>query len=385
MLEMPATLPPKPAAGPAPGAAPMQAGNESTDFRAQLREALETPGAAPALHESSDASMHKSSDQTPTADEAVMAAEAKSGEALANPAMGLGNSEKADSGALPIWNGINFAPSPEAKQEAAGITLQNASMLAPEAAVVLAGAGSGPSLTVLQTTASSGGLAPADSVIATGTTIQNMPGSGLQGETPPTTPVPGQQAAAPFGVATTQNTQLQQGKIVTQESTGNGPALTPRQTSASGAQGETPPIAPVPDQQAAVPFGVPATQLAQIQQGKIVTQEADAAAIAANAAAQQMAAPAIQNGPANNILARKISVPQVDGSAETAKASAAAALLERALGATGVAAEITALVAAEPKEAPWRPAMQEAPQAAAPRPAAEARADTLSFQAHAAL
>ena len=287
MLEMPATLPPKPAAGPAPGAAPMQAGNESTDFRAQLREALETPGAAPALHESSDASMHKSSDQTPTADEAVMAAEAKSGEALANPAMGLGNSEKADSGALPIWNGINFAPSPEAKQEAAGITLQNASMLAPEAAVVLARAGSGPSLTVLQTTASSGGLAPADSVIATGTTIQNMPGSGLQGETPPTTPVPAQQAAAPFGVATTQNTQLQQGKIVTQESTGNGPALTPRQTSGSGAQGETPPIAPVPDQQAAVPFGVPATQLAQIQQGKIVTQEADAAAIAANAAAQR--------------------------------------------------------------------------------------------------
>lgn len=328
MLEMPATLPPKSAAGPAPMAAPTQAGNASTDFRAQLREALETPGAAPALHESSDASMPKSSDQTPTADEAVMAAEAKSGEALANPAMGLGNSEKADSGALPIWNGINFAPSPEAKQEAAGITLQNASMLAPEAAVVLAGAGSGPSMTPPQT------MVAADSGTAT------------------LLSAPQPQLVAMLG---------------------------------SGAQGENPPIAPVPGEQAAAPFGVTATQIAQIQQGKIVTQEADAAAIAANGAAQQMAAPAIQNGPANNILARKISVPPVDGSAETAKASAAAALLERALGATGVAAEITALVATEPTEAPWRPAMQEAPQAAAPRHAAETRGDTLPFQAHAAL
>jgi len=350
MLEMPATLPPKPAAGPAPMAATMQAGNESTDFRAQLREVLETTGAAAPPRESSDASTPKFPDQTPAADSAVMAPEAKSVEALAIPTMGPGNSDKADFGALPIWNDINLAPPFEAKQEVAGIILHNASMLAPEAAVVLAGAGSGPSLTSPQTmVAADSGTAtllsapqPQSAVMpgtlnqaamasnaATGTALQNMPGSGVQAETPPMAPAPGQLAAAPFGLTT--------------------------------------------------------TQLAQMQQGKIVTQEADAASMAANIAAQQMAAPAILNGSPTNSLARRMPAPPGDGHGEVAKAGSAAALLERALGTTGVAAEITVLLAAESTEAPWRPAMQEAPQAAAPKPAAEARGDTLPFQAHVAL
>jgi len=350
MLEMPATLPPKPAAGPAPVAAPMQAGNGSTDFRAQLREVLETTGAAAPSRESGDASTPKFPDQTLTADGAIMPPEAKSVEALAIPTMGLGNSDKADFGALPIWNDINLAPPFEAKQEVAGIILQNASMLVPEAALVLAGAGSGPSLTSPQTmVAADSGTAtllsapqPQSAVMpgtlnqaamasnaATGTALQNMPGSGVQAETPPMAPAPGQLAAAPFGLTT--------------------------------------------------------TQLAQMQQGKIVTQEADAASMAANIAAQQMAAPAILNGSPTNSLARRMPAPPGDGHGEVAKAGSAAALLERALGTTGVAAEITVLLAAESTEAPWRPAMQEAPQAAAPKPAAETRGDTLPFQAHVAL
>ena len=350
MLEMPATLPPKPAAGPAPVAAPMQAGNESTDFRAQLREVLETTGAAAPPRESGDASTPKFPDQTLTADGAVMPPEAKSVEALAIPTIGLGNSDKADFGALPIWNDINLAPPFEAKQEVAGIILQNASMLVPEAALVLAGAGSGPSLTSPQTmVAADSGTAtllsapqPQSAVMpgtlnqaamasnaATGTALQNMPGSGVQAETPPMAPAPGQLAAAPFGLTT--------------------------------------------------------TQLAQMQQGKIVTQEADAASMAANIAAQQMAAPTILNGSPTNSLARRMPAPPGDGHGEVAKAGSAAALLERALATTGVAAEITALLAAEPTETPWRPAMQEAPQAAAPKPAAETRGDTLPFQAHVAL
>lgn len=349
MLEMPATLPPKPAAGPAPVAAPMQAGNESTDFRAQLREVLETTGAAPP-RESGDASTPKFPDQTLTADGAVMAPEAKSVEALAIPTIGLGNSDKADFGALPIWNDINLAPPFEATQEVAGIILQNASILAPEAAVVLAGAGNGPSLTSPQTmVAADSGTAtllsapqPQSAVMpgtlnqaamasnaATGTALQNMPGSGVQAETPPMAPAPGQLAAAPFGLTT--------------------------------------------------------TQLVQMQQGKIVTQEADAASMAANIAAQQMAAPAILNGSPTNSLARRMPAPPGDGHGEVAKAGSAAALLERALATTGVAAEITALLAAEPTETPWRLAMQEAPQATAPKPAAETRGDTLPFQAHVAL
>ena len=350
MLEIPATLPPKPPAGPAPVAAPMQAGNESTDFRAQLREVLETTGAAAPSRESGDASTPKFPDQTLTADGAIMPPEAKSVEALAIPTMGLGNSDKADFGALPIWNDINLAPPFEATQEVAGIILQNASILAPEAAVVLAGAGSGPSLTSPQTmVAADSGTAtllsapqPQSAVMpgtlnqaamasnaATGTALQNMPGSGVQAETPPMAPAPGQLAAAPFGLTT--------------------------------------------------------TQLAQMQQGKIVTQEADAASMAANIAAQQMAAPAILNGSPTNSLARRMPAPPGDGHGEVAKAGSAAALLERALGTTGVAAEITVLLAAESTEAPWRPAMQEAPQAAAPKPAAETRGDTLPFQAHVAL
>ena len=350
MLEMPATLPPKPAAGPAPVAAPMQAGNGSTDFRAQLREVLETTGAAAPSRESGDASTPKFPDQTLTADGAIMPPEAKSVEALAIPTMGLGNSDKADFGALPIWNDINLAPPFEATQEVAGIILQNASILAPEAALVLAGAGSGPSLTSPQTmVAADSGTAtllsapqPQSAVMpgtlnqaamasnaATGTALQNMPGSGVQAETPPMAPAPGQLAAAPFGLTT--------------------------------------------------------TQLAQMQQGKIVTQEADAASMAANIAAQQMAAPAILNGSPSNGLARRMPAPPGDGHGEVAKAGSAAALLERALATTGVAAEITALLAAEPTETPWRPAMQEAPQAAAPKPAAETRGDTLPFQAHVAL
>ena len=350
MLEMPATLPPKPAAGPAPVAAPMQAGNGSTDFRAQLREVLETTGAAAPSRESGDASTPKFPDQTLTADGAIMPPEAKSVEALAIPTIGLGNSDKADFGALPIWNDINLAPPFEATQEVAGIILQNASILAPEAAVVLAGAGSGPSLTSPQTmVAADSGTAtllsapqPQSAVMpgtlnqaamasnaATGTALQNMPGSGVQAETPPMAPAPGQLAAAPFGLTT--------------------------------------------------------TQLAQMQQGKIVTQEADAASMAANIAAQQMAAPTILNGSPTNSLARRMPAPPGDGHGEVAKAGSAAALLERALATTGVAAEITALLAAEPTETPWRPAMQEAPQAAAPKPAAETRGDTLPFQAHVAL
>ena len=229
MLEMPATLPPKPAAGPAPGAAPMQAGKESTDFRAHLREVLETTGAAAPSRESGDASTPKFPDQTLTADGAVMAPEAKSVEALAIPTIGLGNSDKADFGALPIWNDINLAPPFEAKQEVAGIILQNASMLVPEAALVLAGAGSGPSLTSPQTmVAPDSGTAtllsapqPQSAVMpgtlnqaamasnaATGTALQNMPGSGVQAETPPMAPAPGQLAAAPFGLTTTQLAQM---------------------------------------------------------------------------------------------------------------------------------------------------------------------------------
>jgi flagellar hook-length control protein FliK len=279
-----------------------------------------------------------------------MPPEAKSVEALAIPTMGLGNSDKADFGALPIWNDINLAPPFEAKQEVAGIILQNASMLVPEAALVLAGAGSGPSLTSPQTmVAADSGTAtllsapqPQSAVMpgtlnqaamasnaATGTALQNMPGSGVQAETPPMAPAPGQLAAAPFGLTT--------------------------------------------------------TQLAQMQQGKIVTQEADAASMAANIAAQQMAAPAILNGSPTNSLARRMPAPPGDGHGEVAKAGSAAALLERALATTGVAAEITVLLAAESTEAPWRPAMQEAPQAAAPKPAAETRGDTLPFQAHVAL
>ena len=350
MLEIPATLPPKPPAGPAPVAAPMQAGNESTDFRAQLREVLETTGAAAPSRESGDASTPKFPDQTLTADGAIMAPEAKAVEALAIPTMGPGNSDKADFGALPIWNDINLAPPFEATQEVPGIILQNTSILAPEAAVVLAGAGSGPSLTSPQTmVAADSGTAtllsapqPQSAVMpgtlnqaamasnaATGTALQNMPGSGVQAETPPMAPAPGQLAAAPFGLTT--------------------------------------------------------TQLAQMQQGKIVTQEADAASMAANIAAQQMAAPAILNGSPSNGLARRMPAPPGDGHGEVAKAGSAAALLERALATTGVAAEITALLAAEPTETPWRPAMQEAPQAAAPKPAAETRGDTLPFQAHVAL
>jgi flagellar hook-length control protein FliK len=328
----------------------MQAGNGSTDFRAQLREVLETTGAAAPSRESGDASTPKFPDQTLTADGAIMPPEAKSVEALAIPTMGLGNSDKADFGALPIWNDINLAPPFEATQEVAGIILQNASILAPEAAVVLAGAGSGPSLTSPQTmVAADSGTAtllsapqPQSAVMpgtlnqaamasnaATGTALQNMPGSGVQAETPPMAPAPGQLAAAPFGLTT--------------------------------------------------------TQLAQMQQGKIVTQEADAASMAANIAAQQMAAPAILNGSPSNGLARRMPAPPGDGHGEVAKAGSAAALLERALATTGVAAEITALLAAEPTETPWRPAMQEAPQAAAPKPAAETRGDTLPFQAHVAL
>jgi flagellar hook-length control protein FliK len=328
----------------------MQAGNESTDFRAQLREVLETTGAAAPPRESGDASTPKFPDQTLTADGAIMAPEAKAVEALAIPTMGPGNSDKADFGALPIWNDINLAPPFEATQEVAGIILQNASILAPEAALVLAGAGSGPSLTSPQTmVAADSGTAtllsapqPQSAVMpgtlnqaamasnaATGTALQNMPGSGVQAETPPMAPAPGQLAAAPFGLTT--------------------------------------------------------TQLAQMQQGKIVTQEADAASMAANIAAQQMAAPAILNGSPTNSLARRMPAPPGDGHGEVAKAGSAAALLERALATTGVAAEITALLAAEPTETPWRPAMQEAPQAAAPKPAAETRGDTLPFQAHVAL
>ena len=350
MLEMPATLPPKPPAGPAPVAAPMQAGNESTDFRAQLREVLETTGAAAPPRESSDASTPKFPDQTLTADGAIMPPEAKSVEALAIPTMGLGNSDKADFGALPIWNDINLAPPFEATQEVAGIILQNASILAPEAAVVLAGAGNGPSPTPPQT------MAAADSGIATL----------LSAPQPQSSIMPGtlNQAAMASNAAT--GTALQ-----------NMPG--------SGVQAETPPMAPAPGQLAAAPFGLTTTQLAQMQQGKIVTQEADAASMATNIAAQQMAAPAILNGSPSNGLARRMPAPPGDGHGEVAKAGSAAALLERALGTTGVAAEITALLAAESTEAPWRPAMQEAPQATAPKPAAETRGDTLPFQAHVAL
>ncbi len=350
MLEMPATLPPKPAAGPAPVAAPMQAGNGSTDFRAQLREVLETTGAAAPSRESGDASTPKFPDQTLTADGAIMAPEAKSVEALAIPTMGLGNSDKADFGALPIWDDINLAPPFEAKQETAGIILQNASILAPEAALVLAGAGNGPSPTPPQT------MAAADSGIATL----------LSAPQPQSAVMPGtlNQAAMPSNAAT--GTALQ-----------NMPG--------SAVQAETPPMAPAPGQLAAAPFGLTTTQLAQMQQGKIVTQEADAASMAANIAAQQMAAPTILNGSPSNGLARRMPAPPGDGHGEVAKAGSAAALLERALGTTGVAAEITVLLAAESTEAPWRPAMQEAPQAAAPKPAAETRGDTLPFQAHVAL
>ena len=350
MLEMPATLPPKPAAGPAPVAAPMQAGNESTDFRAQLREVLETTGAAAPPRESGDASTPKFPDQTLTADGAVMPPEAKSVEALAIPTMGPGNSDKADFGALPIWNDINLAPPFEATQEVAGIILQNTSILAPEAAVVLAGAGNGPSPTPPQT------MAAADSGIATL----------LSAPQPQSAVMPGtlNQAAMPSNAAT--GTALQ-----------NMPG--------SAVQAETPPIAPAPGQLAAAPFGLTTTQLAQMQQGKIVTQEADAASMAANIAAQQMAAPTILNGSPTNSLARRMPAPPGDGHGEVAKAGSAAALLERALGTTGVAAEITVLLAAESTEAPWRPAMQEAPQAKAPKPAAETRGDTLPFQAHVAL
>ena len=349
MLEMPATLPPKPAAGPAPVAAPMQAGNESTDFRAQLREVLETTGAAPP-RESGDASTPKFPDQTLTADGAIMPPEAKSVEALAIPTIGLGNSDKADFGALPIWNDINLAPPFEAKQEVAGIILQNASMLVPEAALVLAGAGSGPSLTSPQT------MVAADSGTATL----------LSAPQPQSAVMPGtlNQMAMPSNAATGTASQNMPG---------------------SGVQAETPPMAPAPGQLAAAPFGLTTTQLAQMQQGKIVTQEADAASMAANIAAQQMAAPAILNGSPTNSLARRMPAPPGDGHGEVAKAGSAAALLERALGTTGVAAEITALLAAEPTETPWRLAMQEAPQATAPKPAAETRGDTLPFQAHVAL
>ena len=349
MLEMPATLPPKPAAGPAPMAATMQAGNESTDFRAQLREVLETTGAAPP-RESGDASTPKFPDQTLTADGAIMAPEAKSVEALAIPTMGLGNSDKADFGALPIWNDINLAPPFEATQEVAGIILQNASILAPEAAVVLAGAGSGPSLTSPQT------MVAADSGTATL----------LSAPQPQSAIMPGtlNQAAMPSNAATDTASQNMPG---------------------SGVQAETPPMAPAPGQLAAAPFGLTTTQLAQMQQGKIVTQEADAASMATNIAAQQMAAPAILNGSPTNSLARRMPAPPGDGHGEVAKAGSAAALLERALATTGVAAEITALLAAEPTETPWRLAMQEAPQATAPKPAAETRGDTLPFQAHVAL
>ena len=349
MLEMPATLPPKPAAGPAPVAAPMQAGNESTDFRAQLREVLETTGAAPP-RESGDASTPKFPDQTLTADGAIMPPEAKSVEALAIPTIGLGNSDKADFGALPIWNDINLAPPFEAKQEVAGIILQNASMLVPEAALVLAGAGSGPSLTSPQT------MVAADSGTATL----------LSAPQPQSAVMPGtlNQAAMPSNAAT--GTALQ-----------NMPG--------SAVQAETPPMAPAPGQLAAAPFGLTTTQLAQMQQGKIVTQEADAASMATNIAAQQMAAPTILNGSPTNSLARRMPAPPGDGHGEVAKAGSAAALLERALATTGVAAEITALLAAEPTETPWRLAMQEAPQATAPKPAAETRGDTLPFQAHVAL
>ena len=350
MLEMPATLPPKPAAGPAPVAAPMQAGNGSTDFRAQLREVLETTGAAAPSRESGDASTPKFPDQTLTADGAIMPPEAKSVEALAIPTMGLGNSDKADFGALPIWNDINLAPPFEATQEVAGIILQNASILAPEAAVVLAGAGNGPSPTPPQT------MAAADSGTATL----------LSAPQPQSAVMPGtlNQMAMPSNAATGTASQNMPGSAV---------------------QAETPPMAPAPGQLAAAPFGLTTTQLAQMQQGKIVTQEADAASMAANIAAQQMAAPAILNGSPTNSLARRMPAPPGDGHGEVAKAGSAAALLERALATTGVAAEITVLLAAESTEAPWRPAMQEAPQAAAPKPAAETRGDTLPFQAHVAL
>jgi flagellar hook-length control protein FliK len=328
----------------------MQAGNGSTDFRAQLREVLETTGAAAPSRESGDASTPKFPDQTLTADGAIMAPEAKSVEALAIPTMGLGNSDKADFGALPIWDDINLAPPFEAKQETAGIILQNASILAPEAALVLAGAGNGPSPTPPQT------MAAADSGIATL----------LSAPQPQSAVMPGtlNQAAMPSNAAT--GTALQ-----------NMPG--------SAVQAETPPMAPAPGQLAAAPFGLTTTQLAQMQQGKIVTQEADAASMAANIAAQQMAAPTILNGSPSNGLARRMPAPPGDGHGEVAKAGSAAALLERALGTTGVAAEITVLLAAESTEAPWRPAMQEAPQAAAPKPAAETRGDTLPFQAHVAL
>ena len=347
MLEMPATLPPKPAAGPAPVAAPMQAGNESTDFRAQLREVLETTGAAAPPRESGDASTPKFPDQTLTADGAIMAPEAKSVEALAIPTMGLGNSDKADFGALPIWNDINLAPPFEATQEVPGIILQNTSILAPEAALVLAGAGNGPSLTPHQSMAAAGGLAAADSGTATL----------LSAPQPQSSIMPGtlNQMAMPSNAATGTASQNMPGSAV---------------------QAETPPIAPAPGQLAAAPSGLTTTQLAQMQQGKIVTQEADAAS---------MAAPAILNGSPSNGLARRMPAPPGDGHGEVAKAGSAAALLERALGTTGVAAEITVLLAAESTEAPWRPAMQEAPQAAAPKPAAETRGDTLPFQAHVAL
>ena len=350
MLEMPATLPPKPPAGPAPVAAPMQAGNESTDFRAQLREVLETTGAAAPSRESGDASTPKFPDQTLTADGAIMPPEAKSVEALAIPTIGLGNSDKADFGALPIWNDINLAPPFEAKQEVAGIILQNASIPAPEAAVVLAGAGSGPSLTSPQT------MVAADSGTATL----------LSAPQPQSSIMPGtlNQMAMPSNAATGTASQNMPGSAV---------------------QAETPPMAPAPGQLAAAPFGLTTTQLAQMQQGKIVTQEADAASMAANIAAQQMAAPTILNGSPSNGLARRMPAPPGDGHGEVAKAGSAAALLERALATTGVAAEITALLAAEPTETPWRLAMQEAPQATAPKPAAETRGDTLPFQAHVAL
>jgi Meckel syndrome type 1 protein len=328
----------------------MQAGNGSTDFRAQLREVLETTGAAAPSRESGDASTPKFPDQTLTADGAVMPPEAKSVEALAIPTMGLGNSDKADFGALPIWNDINLAPPFEAKQEVAGIILQNASMLVPEAALVLAGAGSGPSLTSPQT------MVAADSGTATL----------LSAPQPQSAVMPGtlNQAAMASNAATVTALQNMPG---------------------SGVQAETPPMAPAPGQLAAAPFGLTTTQLAQMQQGKIVTQEADAASMAANIAAQQMAAPTILNGSPTNSLARRMPAPPGDGHGEVAKAGSAAALLERALATTGVAAEITALLAAEPTETPWRPAMQEAPQAAAPKPAAETRGDTLPFQAHVAL
>ena len=356
MLEMPATLPPKPAAGPAPVAAPMQAGNESTDFRAQLREVLETTGAAAPPRESGDASTPKFPDQTLTADGAVMPPEAKSVEALAIPTMGPGNSDKADFGALPIWNDINLAPPFEAKQEVAGIILQNTSILAPEAAVVLAGAGNGPSPTPPQTMAAAGGLAAADSGTAT---LLSVP-------QPQSAVIPG---------------TLNQTAMASNAATGTALQNMP----GSGVQAETPPMAPAPGQLAAAPFGLTTTQLAQMQQGKIVTQEADAASMAANIAAQQMAAPTILNGSPTNSLARRMPAPPGDGHGEVAKAGSAAALLERALATTGVAAEITALLAAEPTETPWRLAMQEAPQATAPKPAAETRGDTLPFQAHVAL